>query len=82
MTRTYFSFVDLHVFKGVFVIATIKVKLIGFPEDVKEEFIILNDKDFYDLHDQGNIYINNKPYTVKNKRMCYSSKSFQVTFDK
>lgn len=61
--------------------STIKIKLIDFPNEVKEQYVELNESEYLLLVKENAIKIDNKSYRIKHKRINYENKEFEIVFD-
>ena len=61
--------------------STLKIKLIDFPNEVKEQYVELNASEYFLLVKENAIKINNKSYKIKHKRINHETKEFEIVFD-
>lgn len=58
----------------------VTIKLINFPLNVKEEYVLLNEDEFLSLINNNNIIINNLPYKIKEKRINSNTCELEIVF--
>lgn len=61
---------------------TIKLKLIGFPKEIKQKYIELTPESFYNLLKTNTIILNDKVYQVSNKQSHLNTLKIDIVYNR